>query len=306
MTAARKHHYLSQFYLRNFCDARTSPDRLHVLDVGSGDWFQTSTANVGAERDFNRVKVADHEIDALENALAQFEGEAAPAVQRLINGKRLPDNGDLNCVINMICLYACRNPRIRAAFNHARKYDQEVLAQLLVSDEATYQSHMEKAIAAGYVQLNDVSYAEMKQFVKSGENNIEIPADENHRVEFDTFDKVLPLLGQRSWTLLVVEPDGPEVISCDHPVVVTHKDPGINAPVGLGTKNTELIFPISRELFLYGVYETPLKTEVVISAERVATFNTRIAFNAERHVYSSQPHFVMRRKGKIASVRKKI
>jgi hypothetical protein len=299
MSIARKHHYLSQFYLSNFCDAQTSPDKLHVLDISSGVWFQTSTANVGAERDFNRVNIEDRGIDALERALSQFEGKAAPALQRLISCKQLPNDDDLNWILNVICLYACRNPRMRESFNRAREHGIRLLGQKLVSNEAIYKSQMKNAIAAGYVEENDVSFAAMKRFVKSGRYDIKIPLDENHRVEFNAFDKILPLLGQRFWTLLIVEPNGSEVISCDHPVVITHKEPDNNAPVGIGTKNTELIFPVSHNLILYGVYETPLRTEVVIGSERVATFNTRIAFSAERHIYSLRPSFLMRRKGEI-------
>lgn len=304
MASARKHHYVSQFYLEGFCDTQAPSRGTHVLDVNTGKWFHTSTSNIGAERDFNRINVDGREIDALETELSQFEGEAAAALRRVIDSKKLPDDEDLNWILNLICLYVCRNPRMRAGFNRAREQTVRILGEILVSNEQIYNSHIAKAKEAGYVKPNSVSFDEIRRFVHSGEYEIEIPTDENHRVEFHAFDTVLPLLGERYWTLLITEAGAPGFICCDHPVTITYKERGRRMSVGVGTKNTELVFPLNPNLALYGVYETPLKSEVKIGADRLATFNSRIAFNAKRHIYSCKPYFVMRKDGQLITCTK--
>ncbi len=293
MSKSRKHHYLSQFYLRNFCGDGEYFDKLHVFDVQSGEWFATSPKNVGAKRDFNRVDIENVEIDALENSLAKFEAGAALALQRIVSTSQFPTDKDLNWMLNLIGIYACRNPRMRSSFNRAVKQNVRIMGEYLVSSEQIFKRQMELAISSGEVKPNNVSYVEMKEFVESGAYCVEIPTDENHRVEFNAFDTVLPLLGQRSWSLLVVESSASDVISCDHPVIITSKT-SREMVVGIGTKDTEIIFPISKKLILYGVFERPIKKEVTINSERVAIFNRRIAAQAKRHIYSSRPCFAMR------------
>lgn len=49
MPGARRHHLLSQFYMRSFAD---SSGRVRVIDRASGREFTSSTANVFVERDY--------------------------------------------------------------------------------------------------------------------------------------------------------------------------------------------------------------------------------------------------------------
>jgi hypothetical protein len=77
--APRKHHFVPQFYLRGFTGDN---DQLFVVDRPSEKTFRTSPKNVAAERDFNRVDVEGLAPDAIEKALADFEGKVAPALER--------------------------------------------------------------------------------------------------------------------------------------------------------------------------------------------------------------------------------
>ena len=297
MATARKHHFVSRFYLKNFLDPALD-GQLNVLDVRTGRWFSTQPANIGAKRDFNRVERENLPIDALENAIAQFECGTSAAMNRLVASREYPNPDDLNWILNLVGLYAVRNPSFRAAYNSARNAEIRTIGNMLVSDEKLFESQLRSAQEAGYVSATDVSFDEMRRFIESEEYDIEIPSNENHDVEFKAFDKILPILGERYWTLLVVNDDCFNIISCDHPVIITYKEPSAR-PVGLGTKNTELIFPLSPEFLLYGVYEDPLKEVVELSQSKISAFNTRIAANADRHIFSSKGHFLMRRNGEV-------
>jgi hypothetical protein len=77
---ARRHHYVPQYYLKGFSVPRKGKPQVSVFDREERKSFQTATANVAAEKDFNRVEIAGQSPDVFENAMAQFEGEAAPAL----------------------------------------------------------------------------------------------------------------------------------------------------------------------------------------------------------------------------------
>ncbi len=298
MTTARKHHYISKFYLKNFVDP-IHDGQLNVVDVKSRNHFLSSPDNVCAERDFNRVNWEGNSIDALENALAQFEGEASQALERVVSSCEYPTPDELNWLLNLMCLFAIRNPRFRSASRDARKQVVRIIGGMLAGDKNLFESQIKSAMKAGDVKPNNVTHEEFRKFIEDERYEIEIPQDESHDSEFKVFDKVLPKLGERSWTLLVVKTDDWKVITCDHPVVVTSKLPS-NRPVGLGTPNTDIIFPLSPQLLMYGVYEEPLKEVVEISKSKLSDFNTRIASNSERHLFSSTDKFLMRIDGEIS------
>jgi len=298
---ARRHHYLPQGYLAAFTDSGLKDGQFCVLDVQTGHSFRTSPLNVAAERDFNRVEVPGHRPDAIESALAPFEGEAAAAIRRVIDTEAFPTDSDWNLILNLLGLIAVRNPKLRGSFNRSREHALRLVSDLLVSDRRLWDNHVKKAREAGEHIDDSVSFEEIKKFVDDGNYRIEFQPEGNLRVEFHAFDELLPLLGQRTWSVLVAPADGPEFICSDHPVTLLWKS-GRAGPVGFGLKETEVFFPLGRRIGLYGVFETPLKPVVRCKPGHVATMNQRVARNAERQVFSTLERFFVWHEGEVREV----
>ncbi len=284
---SRRHHYLPQSYLAAFTDTGHKGGQFFVLDIQKGHSFRTSPLNVGAERDFNRVDVEGHAPDAIENALAPFECEAVAAIRRVIDSEAFPTDSDWNLILNLLGLIAVRNPKLRGSFNRSREQILRRISDLLVSDEKMWDHHVERARIAGEGINNGVSIEDARRFVENGDYRIEFHPQENLRFEFNAFDKLLPLLGQRTWSVLIAPSDGPEFICSDHPVTLVRKKSGQSGAIGFGLKETEVFFPLGKHVGFYGVFESPLKPVVRCSQGHVATMNKRVAWNSERHVYSS-------------------
>ncbi len=301
-SVARKHHYVPQAYLAAFTSTGAKDGQFYVLDVETGRAFRTSPLNVGAQRDFNRVDVEGHPPDAIESALAPFEGEAVAAIRRVIDIEAFPNDSDWNLILNLLGLIAVRNPKMRGSFNDAREQVLRRLGDLLVSNENVWNHHIAKAREAGESISETVSFEQVKQFVEEGSYAIEFHPEGNLRIEFKAFDELLPLLGQRTWSVLVAPERGPEFICSDHPVTVTWKR-GHSGPVGFGLRHTEVFMPLGRRVGFYGVYETPLKPVVNCKPGHVATMNKRTAWNAERHIYSAQQNFFVWDDGVVRGVR---
>lgn len=300
-SVARRHHYVPQAYLAAFTSNGEKDGQFYVLDVETGRAFRTSPLNVGAQRDFNRVEVDGHPPDAIESALAPFEGNAMGAIRRVIDREAFPNDSDWNLILNLLGLIAVRNPKMRGSFNEAREQVLRRLADLLASDEKIWNRNVAKARDAGDSISEAVSFEQVKQFVGEGKYKIEFHPEGNLRIEFNAFDDLLPLLGQRTWSVLVAPEGGPEFICSDHPVTVTWKK-GHAGPVGFGLKETEVFMPLGRRVGFYGVYETPLKRVVMCKPGDVATMNRRTAWNAERHVYSHHQNFFVWHDGDIREV----
>jgi len=162
---------------------------------------------------------------------------------------------------------------------------------------------LKKAQEAGYVEQNDVSFEEMKRFIEEHNYKIEFAPEGNLRVEFPVLNGLLPLLGERIWSLLVAPNSGPSFVCSDHPVVLTWKKLGGHGPIGYGLKKTEIFFPLGPRTGFYGVYEEHLPTVVTMKPAQVAIMNRRVAESAKRHVFSKTDMFIIWYKGKIREVK---
>ena len=299
---ARRHHYLPQVYLRAFTDTGLKDGQFNVLDVQSGRSFRTSPINVAVERDFNRVDIEGHSPDAIEQALAPFEAQAVTAIRKVIETEEFPSDDDWNWILNLLGLIAVRNPQLRQSFNSSHEQVIHRIGDLLVSDKKIWDHHVKKARESGQSIDEDVSFEDAKQFVEGRKYEIEFSPEGNLRVEFHAFDKLLPILGQRAWSVLVAPHDGPEFICSDHPVTLVWKH-GRSGPVGYGLRETEVFFPLGRRVGFYGTFETPLKPVVKCKPGHVATMNRRVAWNSERHVYSTLESFHVWHEGEIREVK---
>lgn len=272
------------------------------MDIDSGHSFRTSPKNVAVERDFNRVDIEGRSPDAIEQALAPFEGEAVQAIRNAIATRAFPGDEDWNSILNLLGLIAVRNPQLRRSFNQSREAVLHRMNDMLVSDPRIWERMVRKAQEAGHISADVPSFEHMKRFVEERQYEIEFTAEGNLRVEFNAFNTLLPLLGQRSWSLFLAADDGPEFICSDHPVALDWKN-GRSGPVGYGLKETEVFFPLGRTAGFYGTFENPLRPVIDLKPEQIATMNRRVALNADRHVFSAKDSFVMWHEGKVREVK---
>ena len=300
-STARRHHYLPQAYLSRFTDKGTKGGKFFVLEVESGRAFRTSPISVAVELDFNRVDINGHPPDVIENALSPLEQEAVQAIANTVARGEFPNDDDYNSILNLICLIAVRNPFFRKSINRAREQSIHIIGDLLVSNKQVWEHHVRKAGENGEDIPDSISFEEMKNFIEERNYEIEFFPEGNLRIELNTFDNILQILGERMWSLIIAPQDGPEFICSDHPVVIDWKS-GRQGPIGLGLRETEVFFPLSRHAGFYGTFEDPLKEVVHAKPGNVATMNRRVVFNAERHIFSPLESFAMWIEGDIKTI----
>jgi hypothetical protein len=298
---ARNHHFVPQGYLGGFTDTGTRDGQLYVFDLATRKSFRTRPRNVAAEKDFNRVEVEGQPPDFLEKGLGALEGKASAVIREMGQTKQLARDEDLVYVINLICLLVVRNPRGRRSLTRAKQQTAKTIAQMLVSDKKLWDQHLRSAREAGHITGPDVSFERMKEFVDGERYTIEVATEALIHTELKVFDDILKCVGSRCWSLLDAAPDAPDFITCDHPVTLVFKDPGTSGPIGVGLKQTEIVFPLSPRQALRGVFEDPFKPVVVVKPVGVAAMNTRILRHADRQLYSREPEVSVLRNGEVVT-----
>jgi len=288
---ARKHHYVPQCYLKGFVADRENP-KLFVVDLEARRTFETSPANVAAERDFHTIDVEGVAPDALENAFSEFEAELDHALRRIIATQSIANNDDRSLVFELIALMTAKNPRLRENFGGMRAQVAKMVMEIATSTPERWASQVRAMKKAGYIAPDAPDdFEQVREFVKRGEYEIETPTMEHLRVELPAVEKVLPSITQRKWVLFRA-PAGFNFITSDHPICLmwTNPEDRRGPPPGHALGNTQLLFPVSHDLAMIGAFE--MRDEVRdIDGDHVARVNGCIFQYCMRQVYGSDGGF---------------
>jgi hypothetical protein len=292
MAEARNHHYVPQAYLRNFADGIGRKARLFTADLVDGRSFTTLVRNVAALRDFNRIVSDEHDPNAVEEAYARFEDEAAGALRRVLATESLAHKGDLRIILNLMALLVVRHPRIR---NKIRDLMADVGQAMLEASTATkdrwrHATAEVKGVPLDQVEISDSDYQAMRSFVLEKRYDLKLHQNVHVSLEIETHDPVLKMLLARKWTLHIAD-NGNDLITSDNPSFLLPLKPQ-SGPFGLGYGSPDgaAIFPLSPRLLMTGVFDGP-EGSVRLSKNAVAQMNTEIARHAERQAFAHDTAF---------------
>ncbi len=108
-STTRKHHYLSQFYLKNFAHKRSEEFWLFCFNKENGDTFKSNIKNIACERDFNTPEINANANP--EQIFSDFEREVSQSlseVARNISNFLRPHNQKL--ILDYMALTSVKNP----------------------------------------------------------------------------------------------------------------------------------------------------------------------------------------------------
>lgn len=291
---ARHHHYIPQCYLRGFAKGSGKLYRLTVANLKSKQYFDTNPRNVGGIRDFNRLQIKGFKPDALEGMLSNFESQVATAIRNVTQSLSF-EGDDRIAILNLIALLAVRSPQQR---ENLRKFEEELMKKMLglsLASKERWEQQMQKMEKAGKGIKDQLSYEEMKAFYKEDEYDISLNTEHHLAMEFKGFDTVLPYLVERKWKLYTTTEEQGLFITTDRPVVITWNHPE-QIPVmmrhspGFGMQDTEILFPLTRNILLLGAFEIENGT-IAASTPFVAGANYRMIQYAFERVYSFKKVF---------------
>lgn len=220
-TKPKKHHYVPQFLLRNFCAGDNK--KIYVFDKKKINVFSSSTKNIAHENNFYNDDGMGYQ-ESTELKLGGIENQCAPIIERIINEESLININKLEQA--MICLF--------------------VTVQLTrTKSTRDFLSGMNKQIAewmqmSGFDPNLDVDgfIDQSPQEIKESSINIlrTIPGD------------LAKYLFDKEWALLK-SPKNESFYLSDHPITMHNYYPRLGrGNHGLSLKGIEVHFPITPSL----------------------------------------------------------
>lgn len=273
---SRAHHYLSQCYLKGFSDLENQ--FITPIDIMNRKVLPTSNAkNFGQERDFNRVDFDGVAPNYLEDALGlELEGNVATALRNIENTNKF-EGEDRAFILNLIALFAIRNPTRRVQYNSM----VDVGSKMVLSIAARQAGRRVNGI-----EITD----DLKRFIDEDKFNLILSRNEHIRAELFIFNELLPYLFHRSW-MLVRAPDSAQFITSDFPVILLWLFPEKHKhSPGFGLKGTQIHFPLSKKLALIGDFDG-IDHCVIEPKETVALINSNILARTKRWIFTSDQDF---------------
>jgi Protein of unknown function (DUF4238) len=293
MSNPKKHHFLSQFYLSGFTLMGKNEAELFCYDIKSKLVRISKPANEGYVKYFNRIDSNSNDPNILEKELAKVESSVANVFRGIQINKELPKNEDFKELIYYIALLSTRNPKIRSDFNSFQQSIASSVFDLMISNKSIWEKQLKIIALEHGNKYKDITFEEMKSFLKEKRWKL-VESNENKiKREFDSVDNIYKLLLERNWILLIDESNEDWFVTSDRPVKnIWSKGNNLNYGPGFGIKNSELYFPLSRNIILNGSYNLP-SAIVTLNKRHVATLNTLQFLYTERFIYSPTSEFIM-------------
>lgn len=293
MATKANHHFVPQFYLRGFADGVGRKAKVFTFDSDTKSTFTTLVRNVGSKRHFNRVEVDGVDPNAVEDGIAEIEGQFAAHLAEVIEASAFPTPEHFNSIMNLLANISVRNPRLRSLMEGFHRDIAERVSSIMLASKETWEAQTKRMREDGYPVNDGLTYEEMKRFHES--KNYDIIIDQTHLIgmEFKMIDPVLECLARRSWCF-VSAPEGCQYICSDDPVVLSWIDESDKGPYspGHGLKRTTVFFPLCSEILLIGTFED-LPKEMTHAPYQVVAANTHIARYSTKQIYARDGSFMI-------------
>jgi len=289
----RKHHFVSQFYLRNFSTGTDDKAGLDAYDRETGKTFPVKVKDAAAKRDFNRLDVDGIDNNALEKKLGEIETECAPQFDKLIKEKTF-DVHSRDALTVFISLMFLNGQQTRGAIH-------DLLDKMgqLQTDMFFDQKNLHEKLEVTPEEADKVRTA-----YKNGAFKLEPNKNYLLNIQFSQLETVRKGVEKRKWAFLSSSKSN-QFVTCDNPVCLQWLESGYEkfgstTPVpSIFAPESVLVFPLSSDVLLLGQLESDFEEGQNMEAndEQVAELNGLIAKNSIRHFYARSKNFTIKCKG---------
>lgn len=283
-----QHHYVPQFYLREFLDPASVGTRspwLWVADLERGKVSRRSPRNVAKRAGYYSLPgqrdVADTE--AIERLFSQMEDTAAPIVRKLNAGIDTLTGQEWADLLYFGAFLALRTPSVRTQFEQFFGDVADMMLKVSASHPAHFAETWQKANPDRTYTPEEIE--QMRQQLLKGEFKMRARPILSLTAAFDGVkDAVYPAFAQMRWVIL--RPSTPDMcfLTSDTPVgwVDPTPRPAFYSGHGLGMPDAEVSFPVGPRVCLFAGWK-------LAPGMRALAVNSRIVeqLNRRRVAYSS-------------------
>lgn len=292
---ARNHHFVPQYYLKGFATPRSKDGWLTVFDLKERKSFKTRPRNVAARRDYHRVDIDGVDPNIVETQLATLDDRADKAFRRVIAAQSIADRDDFSFVLTLIAQIVITGPAFREMRAGIIRQMGSVMMHNMVASPERWAEVTNGASGDPRIGGDPIPYEEARAAVENGEIVPVAAKEVLIEQEWKLWPAILPILEGRKWTLLIAPSASAGFVTSDRPFSLKWNDASLDGGPygpGLGTGDTNLIFPLSRDLALIGSFEAGGAT-VEVDETRLAVINLMIFVGAMRQVYGAADFVIM-------------
>lgn len=292
MAGKANHHFIPQFYLRNFSPAGDGRKaKVFCFDQSTRKSFETLVRNVGSRRHFFRIDVESYYPNHVEDGMAEIEGEISVHLAEVIEANSFPSDAHFSSVMLLMGNVAVRNPRFRSMIENFHLKVVNGVMKMMLQDKDRFDGSVKQARANGVPIRDDISYEDMRDFIDRGEYKVAIDQTYLIGLELEAVPTAVEQLARRSWSFASATPET-TYATCDDPVVLAWADGTDRRPYspGFGLAGTIVMVPITPKLALIGLLNKQPAARIY-RRDQVAGMNTSIAKNATKQLYARDGSF---------------
>ncbi|MBU2866797.1 DUF4238 domain-containing protein [Pacificibacter marinus] len=257
------HHYISNFYLKQFArPAGKKSFKIHEFDKLLGKISpKKRTSETGGKDHFNKSFSKTDPNDIEKIYARKIETPAGAALKRILDAKAITSEVDLNDVLLFFAMTTARNPKRRSQNEDPmRKLDGLLIRSALGEDGA---SILEQRVSR------------------------DLLSEEHVEMELSQILPIFQSLTSKSWTLL--ESEGGEFITSDDPLQIIHANEA--PPWGFKSNGAVLYAPLSAEFAIMGLSNKVGPPKMPFSKRHVAGLNLQTVLSAHHYVYYKSDNF---------------
>lgn len=281
MSNSKKHHYISQFYLRGFANPVKTKNRgldhlLGVLNIKNGKKREDLVGNVAFQNYFNRIENFQFHENELEDALIDVEGQISQSVYKLRESDVLTDQIKDNLCL-LMALFSSRTPHAREKLKSENISIQDELYHAL-----TTFPHLSEGRDDG------VTFKMLRYAKETGQMEAKVPSQDTLiHTELTLVKDLAHDLSQRVWSVLRPSDKQGKFITSDCPVVIINPNSDIEpmpySHTAVRDPKADVFFPVTQDLAIYGVIENTAIPNMAGSF--FSALNTYVVNNGGRHLF---------------------
>jgi len=281
--AQQLHHYVPRFYLRRFADP-TQKDRvlIWIYERDKSDPELRPLDRIAAQKNYYTIKLADGtKSQEVEAALSGIEGLAAPALEKLVQGRYELSPEERAAFCSFLSLGLARVPKFRTEVEETAGIFLEEFSQRMASDPEKFRKSMEETGKRIGQDMGDPE--SLRQAVLEKRFKMVVRPEFSLQMMFANMMFIAEMIDQMQWSHHQAN-DSTPLVTSDNPVIFNNPTmlPGQDPPTPAAL---EVIMSLSPQHLFVATWDGRA------GQGRMSPFLTRqinklIALSADTYVYS--------------------
>jgi len=280
MSTPKRHHYLPQFYLSNFC----RNGGLWVFDRERSEYRQQTPKNTALKQHYYTVESSSGEKNTqIEELLSLVEGLAKGVLEKLTSGSEITREEKDEFAL-FVAFMMNRGPVFEKSVNEMQESLIRRVGDLMFADEERVLQMMnDRERETG--EKSDVSAKDLVEFYRKGAFGIEVHRNESLRLMLSLGYELAHCFRQMNWVVLHA-PTKTAFMTTDAPFVLLppeHWKPSIYG-YGIITPGTRKLLPLGPDACLVMFDRGDELFHRSIDVDSVRRINLRLAHQSDRFV----------------------